>query len=227
MSQSFDKFDMAQNTRTFFTIKFPVDVALIGHSFMRRLHDRIRDDDYMDRNLNLSQATVQWQCRGGWTWQRYEEDNVNGVPLTLAREPTVCVLDLATNDLDSYIPVQEIVDKAIQIVKSLIFRGVRRAVIVSVIYRHKKFSKNSIPVNDFNARVDEYNQIMENLLVDKRFKLNDTRHNRCHDIRWWALAKLNGPQMVLDDGVHLTPTGVKRYYEQLKRAVAMAVQGYL
>lgn len=215
----------AQPIKDFNEITYPVKVGVFGHSFVRRLADRVSLDPTLDEHFSLEQANVHWVYRGGQTFTSFSSDVIDGLPEAIRRGCVIAILDLATNDLDSDLPVLSIVDQAWETARKLLKSGVHRLVMLKVLYRHKA-RQGGIPLEEFNQRVDTYNDTMKGILMDLSSHKNNPRRNKYYDLWWWDTKKLQNPDLFLDDGIHLDGQGLKIYYEQIKLAVIMASRDF-
>jgi len=112
----------------------PAKVAIIGHSFVRRLQSYVNQDD-SKRNLGLTYTSHQVAMRGGGG--RRISHLQQEFAFIGRMQPEVVLIDIGTNDLDSLRkPVQVLARELFQVAATLRDRyNVKLVVICEVFYR--------------------------------------------------------------------------------------------
>lgn len=78
-------------------------VAIVGHSFVRRLDKDIKDTNKREFKRNFDLAQCQVRCRWSGGWQVLDMERFNGAIAPFLRDfrPDVVVLQLGGNDIDN------------------------------------------------------------------------------------------------------------------------------
>ncbi len=219
----------------------PKKTGIIGHSLLHRL---LQDFDSplspnhgngyenpMRSDMNLSQTVIRWFTRGGLTWGKFKfiRDRNGKTMKDLVVEwcPFLVYFELGTNGLDGDDQAITLAQGALSIAEELLKKGIKRVIIGGVIYREKKYSEFSREPEDFNRRVDEYNDFLKGCLIRKNPDgtfYNIRRDNRQVNphIWFWEHKNMKNPKRQLrkKDGVHLTEDyGLRRLYNNVRLAV--------
>ena len=191
---------------------------ILGHSFVSRFKAFIREhQNEFSFNLNLSpqQFMVQYAGRPGGTVQSIKEEKLETVG---DFPPQIVVLDLRTNDLSNPVNTPESVTHSLySLRKHIIFSfRVKRVIVMHILHRCRPtwLIRYRVDVDWFNERVDEANRLLSVLLKG------------CPGLVYWKQKGLWQhdalQQAILPDGVHLSCTGIKNYFKNIRAAVISA-----
>lgn len=204
-----------------------VKVAIVGHSFIRRLHDHIPYNPRLRTMLDISEIWVEWFCKGGYTFQRFRDNKLNdgmGLDDMLAWEPDIVYIEMATNDLDSADSHLTVAQRAMTMINDLLQAKVKVIILGEVLHR---YADGFLLAGQFNEKADQYNLFMKQTLINTNVPRNHPDRFRNHNIIWWEHMKLKASQfqLYLDDGIHLTDDpGLKRLYFSIRTAVLVGLK---
>jgi len=198
----------------------PQRVALLGHSYVRRLRD------YMDRNEcpNLGfpgqGVRVETFCRGGGCLRLVPDDrwfNLLLQPALLFR-PSVVYVHIGENDLN-HLNIESLSDHLITFIRSIITLGHPDVIIVSQLFpmpvhvnRHNISHLNDV----LSTAIDTLNQAPSVVAGERVTRLVFLRHR-------FGIWGSNSTSLFHSDGVHLSEIGVPRYYSSVHNAVGNAL----
>ena len=132
--------------------------------------------------------------------------------------PQIIVLDLGTNDLSNPVNTPESVAHSLySLGKHILFSfGVKRVIVIQILQRCRptQLVCYRVDVGWFNERADKANRLLSVLLKD------------CPGLVYWKQKGLWQhdalQQAILPDGVHLSFTGNKKYFKNIRAAVVSA-----
>ena len=180
----------------------PVKVLVLGHSYVRRLHNYLIKTQQVNLNLALTGHAVTFFGRGGLQFARLLR------VLSHACSPgyDLVLLEFGTNDLADGCPVELLVDRAIAVAETLIEKyGVKQVVFMEVLSRTT--GRYRCPPN-FNSEARRFNDALRlRVAGDRRMHVH---HHRGMVANW---------EDNLEDGVHLNATGMLKYVNSVRRAV--------
>lgn len=209
----------------------PYNMCLLGHSFVRRLDDRISEVGFWDwaegaKILDLldSDIDIYLRGRGGaklWNIEQFER-------ILVEHKPRAVILDTGSNDLCNKFPTVEMLAlDTFTLAKKWItkFDSLQIVLICLVIHRDPdivKFSGSKTTLQ-YNIDVDNYNRCLKNL-CDK-----DER------VFYWVHKKMSFPKTAIStDGIHPnTVTGLRKYAVSITHAsrycrhLVNAISGHL
>ncbi|XP_045188438.2 uncharacterized protein LOC123546304 [Mercenaria mercenaria] len=196
-----------------------IAVAILGHSFIRRLDDSFRRQ-ILPANYDLKECSVIHRGLGGLL----ACENYNGLRTCTnyfkhkfdsflnTHKPRVVVLQLGENDIDSGIQPLEVASTLEEIGLMLLKDyNVGHVVICELFTRLKP--KNTTDEQYESKRV-QANQILKALLEGHKH------------IRYWNHRRIfrAQTQIFAKDGIHLGPFGQRRFYRSLRHAIMTAVR---
>lgn len=196
-------------------------VAIIGHSFIRRLDEKLWGHSF-PRGFDLNQCVVVQRglggfrmCKGGAyhgdnEWYKEQFKAGFGEFLTL-HKPSVVILQLGENDIDSKCDSLVIASTLDEIV--LLLKAEYRVQIVVVCGLFTR-EKPRIAPELYDTKRQQTNDILETLL-------------QVHDgVKLWKHRRIfNAETRIFSfDGVHLNPFGQQRFYRSLRHAIMTAVR---
>ena len=204
-------------------------VALIGHSFIRRLDLDIRDRRKVElkRNFDLSQCQVKFRGTGGWKVLDQNRFNVAIAPFLRDFNPDIVVIQLGGNDVDSAAFIQageNAVDQVAENWKCLAIASdledittkllndfnVRRIYICEIFTRK---SPRHISAELYDLRRTNTMRLLSTL-VEHDYRIRIWRHRRIFG---------SAQEMFSGDGIHLNLLGQKRFYRSVRLAIKTAV----
>jgi len=184
----------------------PVNVVLLGHSYIRRLGEYtpgIPDG----ANLGLSDIKVTYVCQGGMTLRsrggnRWIRDHLTEVT---SSRPSVIVLHIGENDLGS-LPASEVVGKILQLTWDL-RRDNRCPVYVTQLLAWPCHSPQTL------LDVEEIN--------------TELLHTWPTPYFWRHLKSgLNSRSPDMFEGVHLSLSGMEKYYQSIRTCIGRAIHHF-
>ena len=182
-------------------------VLVMGHSFVRRADQYLRNKRIRNLHLPLSEFSVTLQGRGG-AYARHLPELYDKCNVT----PDMVVIDIGTNDLSMVKTDQEATDVAKRVfafANTLVARGVKRVVILEVLPR-TRHGRHGAP-RSFDSLVASYNWQMVRLI---------TQSPESTPINWWFHEDLSWQrESFIMDGVHLNDDGLALYLESLNKAI--------
>ena len=182
----------------------PIRVLVLGHSFVHRLQEFLKQSSQWQSNLNLAAAghNVYFFGRGGLQFPRLLQ------LLSQACAPIydLVVLEFGTNDLASGCPVELLVDRAIAVAQTLLEKyRVKQVVFVEICSR---FAGKYPCSPSFNLEARQYNEALRRQVsTDRRIHVH--HHHGMVD-NW---------EQYLSDGVHFNQAGMTKYAKSLRRAI--------
>ena len=188
----------------------PAKVAIIGHSFVRRLQSYVNQDD-SKRNLGLTYTSHQVAMRGGGG--RRISHLQQEFAFIGHMQPEVVLIDIGTNDLDSLRkPVQVLARELFQVAATLRDRyNVKLVVICEVFYRTPVGRYASSNPN-FNELVHEFNQTCKTYAASASHVFRNIHF-------WHHSGLVHNWQQYIVDGVHFNELGLFKYFRSLRSAV--------
>lgn len=190
-------------------------VAVLGHSFIRRMDRDIRNVQLaeLQRNFGLAQCRVQFRWSGGW--EVFDAGRFNSVfrPFLQVFHPAVVVLQVGGNDIDCSGDLQtlflasEIEDLAQRLINVF---GVTQVFIGEIFKRERP---RNITFDQYEGRRISTMDFLTTLLEHEP------------NIRIWRHRRIFGSQqdMFAGDGIHLNDLGQRRFYRSLRLAIKTAV----
>ena len=198
-------------------------VAIVGHSFPKRLHNYIvntaSEDESKDANMNLAQLSVSWIYKGGWTWKSFSQKSSSELVTQHAESFNIVFFELGSNDLDSTTSAQSIAQLALDTAHDIINNGSSLVILGEVLERSRT---HNIPVHMYNQKVHEYNDYLRSYLIDTRYPRKSFQRFAQGDVWFWDHLKLRRSEMPLlqPDGIHLTDyPGNHRLYWSIRLAL--------
>lgn len=195
--------------------------TVAGHSFIRRLYDVCYMEDSMEHHFNLAQCSTHWIHRGGWTWDRFLTQKT-GFKSVAKLHTEVVYFELGGNELDSDMDPYVLCEQALNIAQGLLDNGSSLIILGEVLYRG---DTRHIPVQEYNFKVDLYNDGLRDALIDPTLPRNSHHRFIRHNIWFWDHLRLRGAIWdLLDpfDLVHLTDEGLYRLYRSIRLALMHA-----
>ncbi len=192
-----------------------------GSRFLNEACNRTVKCYNYQKGLNISSVNVKWCCGGGWTLNKFKNKAWDEL---LSFHPQVVYIELGFNELDNTDSIIPLALKYNDLMNELLNEGVRVVVMAEVLY-HEGIPRY-ITREQFNTKVDRFNNFMSGALEWDYYGHGDL--NRFVNPRkwWWRhpdMFRQTEQPMRLPDGVHLTPTfGMKRWYQEVRRAVMLA-----
>ena len=190
----------------------PISVLMWGHSFIRRLEIYCQGAP-LRHNMGLAPEThlVFSKSRGGCTTIQARLD----FKIIDQVQADMMVIDIGTNDLDSRrLPPNVLAEQVFQAAKvvSYMYPSVQKIIILEVLFRT---SSGTYPRRNpnFTGDAHQYNNKIKLLI-------NDQPDRASSKIVFWHHKGLvqNWPQYI-QDGVHLNPAGMAKYYKSVRRAI--------
>ena len=181
-------------------------VLIMGHSFVRRADQYLRNKRIRNLHLPLSEFSVTLQGRGGayacHLPELYDKCNVT---------PDMVVIDIGTNDLSMVKTDDEATNVAKRVyafANTLVARGVKQVVILEVLPR-TRHGRHGAP-RSFDSLVASFNWQITRL----------RSQNLESPIHWWFHEDLSWQkESFIMDGVHLNDAGLALYLESLNKAI--------
>ena len=191
-----------------------IRVAIIGHSFIRRLNDDLNSyHNYeLKPNFDLNQCTVRLKGSGGWHVQDTEHFDSLFKPFLDSFKPQIVIIQLGENDLDGAAQPLNVANDLEVLSSKLIsdFGGK----IVFVCELCTRLVPKYISAKEYVRKRLLSNQILETLIEHE------------HHIRFWRHRRLFGALSPIfnHDGIHLNTNGQLRFYRSLRLAIMTGVQ---
>lgn len=196
-------------------------VAIVGHSYIRRLEEVVRgQNNFMRLDLNIGEAQTKWFFHGGWTFGRFKREAFEEV---VSWAPYLVYLEIGTCDVDSDDHVSIVGMNALNLAHELLKRGVGRVIFGSVLRREGKYH---LPVGQFNCKAVDYNDFMLGCVTNPGEPKRSNNRFKDNRIWFWVHRGFNNSAKTLfkRDGIHLSEeVGCKRLYESIQKAVAKGV----
>ena len=188
-----------------------IKIAVVGHSFVRRLREHLHAERGPSFNMGLDPGSVSvtFLSRGGVT--------VNGMNNGLLQavkslRPHLVYLELGSNDATrTYLSPNHIVNSMSSLARNLVQSGVQRVIFGQVLWREDAGIPASIPT--YNWKVVMLNRVMARVLPN----LPGTSYWK-HRGLWNSLYPI-----LMDDGIHLTDVGNHKLYRSIRGALIQAV----
>lgn len=183
-------------------------VVVFGHSFVRRLRDFVVPK--RQYNMDLIDVSVIFHGVGGLT---LSGDAVLESQVAVDVDPSVIVVDLGANDLDSttYIDPIQLAEDMLHFLIDLKNRSkVSSLVILQACHR-------TLPRrHDYNEVLPVYNGHLKQLCRD----------NAAQKIFFFPLKNMieDWPKYLLSDGVHFNSNGMLRYFRNVRGAAIVALR---
>lgn len=167
----------------------PVKVLILGHSFVRRLHQYLHDINYYSMGLNPSEFSLVWRGVGGLTASRLHQfkDLIKDI------QPTVLYIEIGTNDLcDPNIVPDDVALLVFNFITTALadFPYLKHVILGQVILRNLAAHSQRFTRPDFVDSVKLYNALMKGLLKEVRGAtlwrhkgLCDNVHPFCHSLK--------------------------------------------
>ncbi|XP_053387049.1 uncharacterized protein LOC123543022 [Mercenaria mercenaria] len=194
-------------------------VAVIGHSFIRRLNIELTRLNFA-RNYDLKEYSVFHRGLGGLKACDSHNGYQDAATLFKDRfreylldiEPTIVILQLGENDLDS--PAEPlIIANALEEISLMLVKdfGVKSVFICELFTRR----------NPNNVSVELYHE--KRLLANRILRTLVDSHDA---VRFWTHKRIFQAQTPIfaADGVHLSPFGQRRFYRSLRHAIMTAIR---
>ena len=190
-------------------------VAVIGHSFIRRLDKDMRDprNTNIRHNFNLAQCKTHFRWSGGWEVQDKERFNTVIAPFLRQVLPRIVILQLGGNDIDKDEALQTI--SVASEIEALVMRllnefGVSRVIICEIFTR--KSPTNVSPQVYEERRTDTMKYL--GTMVEHEPRIRVWKHRRIF---------YSQQEMFDSGGIHLSSLGQERFYRSLRLAIKTAV----
>ena len=201
---------------------------LLGHSFIRHLHQFCRAPAYY--NFRLNRARVFFAGTLGHRNISYLSDMDIWVNLyaNYLRGYTTVLLECGTNDLLNswYLHPSALADAVYRLAQRILDAGARRVIVMQVLFREGSAclprwdtdhsARNVARAQSlFNNMVKDYNRRILHLCNTGNPRIVCRRQKGLH---------ANWSQVLKNDGCHLTAQGLHKYYQNIRSA--LVAQGF-
>ena len=189
-------------------------IVVAGHSFVGHVKNFIdNDNDMLNRyqysfNLYKENAETQFVFRSGCDVLFMQ----NVLKTVIEKKlPHIIILEIGSNDLTkTYIQPARLADKVIKLSQSLM-KSTTKFIIISAVI-HRKITRTSMSPDEYNNRVNEYNEIMSKAV------------QKIPTLIFWHHPRINrGNNLLKPDGVHLNNAGNYHLYMSYKNSLAHAI----
>ena len=191
----------------------PMNIVVLGHSFMRHLEKDItrRKGAYHNLGLSYDVANVNWVFKGGMS---IDEASFWYADHVLAYNPDIVFIQLGTCDADKYYySAREVSDGLVHLGYKLIREGVQKVVFGEILHRQPHGIPFDVP--EFNYKVDNINEILRREFHEEySTKINLWRHKA-----FWCSRK----NVYYKDGLHLNRLGNLRMYRSVRAAMLKSI----
>ena len=190
-----------------------IRIVVGGHSFVSHLKNFLdTDEDLLNRynysfNLYRENPETKFIFRSGCDVKFLK--NVLRIPI-MKNRPHIIIIEIGSNDLTKiYIDPSKLASEVLTFCQWLLNNSTKFVIVSAVIYRSKS---KMIPLDEYNARVDEYNYRLSELC------------NSSPNIIFWSHPRIQrGMNLLRSDGIHLNNSGNYHFYMSLKNALAHAI----
>ena len=181
-------------------------VALLGHSFVKRVGLHISSTSYVNFGLPAVSHKVFVQGRGG----AHILDTMD-LFFKIPGNTDLLLIDIGTNDLcNSRAPAHTLAVQTFNLAKRLIDRhGVKHVVLFQVLPRTPGGKHGKGPA--FTERADRYNRMLQSLIFQHRDQLPISY--------WFHKGFITNINDIISDGVHLNSKGMTKYIKSVRRAI--------
>ncbi|XP_069133576.1 uncharacterized protein [Argopecten irradians] len=178
-----------------------LNIVILGHSFIRRLRDRVVDDPSC-RNLKLSPENFNllFRAQGGLTVNKL----FKRADLLSFHHPDIVYLQIGGNDLCTSSPA-DVVNRILDLVEKLITKNKACHIIIGQL-----FWRNSVATDNYNEKV-----IRTNLLLAKGTESSSYITFWKHRAGFWK----TDLSFLCRDGVHLNQQAQLKYLQSVKAAI--------
>jgi len=183
----------------------PLRVLIIGHSFIRRLHQfaRLNNSSDCDMNISPDQATIKWHGIGGRTIPKTIRHDLHVVE---SFRPDIVIVQLGTNDLADHTPLRvgSVIEEFVRLLHDSY--GVTIVCVCQTIRRES--------AKPFNKKVDMLSKYLKVVLEPIPYA-----------IFWGHRGFWKSPHNVYtSDGVHLNNLGQLKLYRSLRGAILKSLR---
>jgi lysophospholipase L1-like esterase len=196
-------------------------VALIGHSYIRRLRDYMAHKGCHNLKFPVEDTRVDTFCKGGAALRVVPDDRwVNSfLQPALVFNPSVIYIHVGENDL-GHLTEQSLVDHLMQFVNSIITLNHPEIVIISQLF--------PMPFHSTKHNITSINEVLSSA-VDALNHKPSVIVGHCvtrvvywrHKFGIWG----DGCADLFDsDGIHLSQQGMRQYYFSVHNAVGKALK---
>ena len=199
--------------------------CICGHSYVKRLYNQCQSRDDMDIQLNLNQCNITWVYQGGWTWDKFK-DQQSGLPSIIQNQPDIVFCQLGSNDLDGPTDPYVLAHRAINIAKDLLQANIGIVILAEAIERGAVRDKD-LTVDQYNAKVRAYNSALKSELIDCTKPRSSTDRFLNYNLWYWDHLRMRHSTMPLlaADLVHLSDhPGLTRFYRSVRLAIMQAAR---
>ena len=187
-------------------------VLVLGHSFVRRLEDFCVGTDRP--GMGLTNCRVHFKGFGGTTVERLAQQGIMARH-SVVRElrPAVVILQCGGNDLCSpHLSAESIATSLLDLADNLVYNfGVKRVMLCELFPRPSPRYISSI---QYMCKLDVVNHRAEEVAAT---------HSA---VSFWRHRRLihSAEPIFANDGVHLSPIGMPKYYKSVRGAIICAMQ---
>ena len=191
----------------------PVRVAVVGHSFIKRICDDLTRSKgyYHNFGMNFEVASVDIICDGGMKIAHARQRVLFDIMKTF---PDLVYLELGSNDVcRRWMTPKEIGDDMCDLVEEILRLGAIKVIVGETAYRYGK----GIPkrMGDYNYRVNALNRYLQ-VQLDEEFTQGAAlwRHKGI-----WNCRK----QIYSHDGTHFNALGNRRLYRSIRGGIIAGI----
>ena len=191
----------------------PLNIVVLGHSFMKHLEEDVRRRKGLWHNLGLSYgvANVYWVFRGGMT---IDEASWWYVDRVMEHQPDIVYVQIGTCDADkSYYCAREVADGIVHLGYKLVQKGVKKVIFGEILHRQSHGIPFEVP--EFNYKVDNINHYLRREFDEEySMKICLWRHKA-----FWCCRK----NVYFRDGLHLNRLGNLRMYRSVRASLLKSI----
>ena len=185
-----------------------VKVLLLGHSFIRRLHEHCQCINFESLGLNPEEFSLYWKGLGGLK----AKDLFQFTDMITDIQPAILYLEIGTNDLcDPNVLPDDIALLVLNFVTTSLeyFPFLKHVILGQVIKRDMNAPRQRLTRTDFPDCVKLFNALMKGLFKDIPEATYWRHKGLCDQVN----------PFLLNDGVHLNYKGMKKIGHSIKRAL--------
>jgi hypothetical protein len=198
-------------------IQTGIRVAVLGHSFIRRLHEDFKQNSY-PANYDLEECSVVHFGIGGF--RVCDGDAVTYFSSKFGDflrqvEPNIVLLQLGGNDVDSVKSSLDIANRIEEITALIIQEYAVEKVVVCEIFTRARPTK-------VTSDLFEHKRLHSVSILQTLLDMHDKA-------RFWKHRRLFYSQTPIfrKDGIHLNHNGQRRFYRSLRHAIMSAVRSVI
>lgn len=192
------------------TINLTMDrVAIVGHSFISRLHSALRNNVNFPDSFNIAGCDIRCYGRSGGTVNSLSND-IGLTQFLILFQPRVVILQIGGNDLSSVAP-ETLAYRIVDFTSYLKDNFNVQQVYVCELFR--RLSPRFISPNEYEHNRQVVNNMLKTIFEDSS------------DLHFWKhLRLMYSPFNIFnDDGVHLSMIGLQKFYRSLRLAILHAL----